>query len=99
MDLLMAFLSIISVVLVTARWWGHESLTPQTLQLFYDLDSLISWNIYRCCMSLMRSGALAEARGVMKEFEHILVPPVARGLSRKALKYTLLAPLYRLRRK
>jgi hypothetical protein len=24
----------------------------------------------------------------MKEFEHILVPPVARGLSRKALKYT-----------
>jgi hypothetical protein len=50
-------------------------------------------------MSLMRSGALAEARGVMKEFEHILVPPVARGLSRKALKYTLLAPLYRLRRK
>lgn len=65
----------------------------------HDLDSLISWNIYRCCMSLMRSGALAEARGVMKEFEHILVPPVARGLSRKALKYTLLAPLYRLRRK
>ena len=43
MDLLMAFLSIISVVLVTARWWGHESLTPQTLQLFYDLDSLICY--------------------------------------------------------
>ncbi|MFV3350658.1 MULTISPECIES: potassium channel family protein [Aeromonas] len=43
MDLLMAFLSIISVVLVTARWWGHESLTQQTLQLFYDLDSLICY--------------------------------------------------------
>ena len=43
MDLLMAFLSIISVVLVTARWWGHERLTPQTLQLFYDLDSLICY--------------------------------------------------------
>ncbi len=43
MDLLMAFLSIISVLLVTARWWGHESLTPQTLQLFYDLDSLICY--------------------------------------------------------
>ena len=43
MDLLMAFLSIISVVLVTARWWGHESLTLQTLQLFYDLDSLICY--------------------------------------------------------
>ncbi|WP_241462267.1 potassium channel family protein [Aeromonas finlandensis] len=43
MDLLMAFLSIISVVLVTARWWGQESLTPQTLQLFYDLDSLICY--------------------------------------------------------
>ncbi|HHP5493954.1 TPA: potassium channel family protein [Aeromonas veronii] len=43
MDLLMAFLSIISVVLVTARWWGHESLTTQTLQLFYDLDSLICY--------------------------------------------------------
>ncbi len=43
MDLLMAFLSIVSVVLVTARWWGNESLTPQTLQLFYDLDSLICY--------------------------------------------------------
>ncbi|WP_234799723.1 potassium channel family protein [Aeromonas veronii] len=43
MDLLMAFLSIISVVLVTARWWGHESLTLQTQQLFYDLDSLICY--------------------------------------------------------
>ncbi|WP_429137881.1 potassium channel family protein [Aeromonas veronii] len=43
MDLLMAFLSIVSVLLVTARWWGHQTLTPQTLQLFYDLDSLICY--------------------------------------------------------
>ncbi|KXU79029.1 two pore domain potassium channel family protein [Aeromonas enteropelogenes] len=42
-DLLMAFLSVISVLLVTARWWGHETLTSQTLQLFYDLDSLICY--------------------------------------------------------
>ncbi|HDX8402299.1 potassium channel family protein [Aeromonas dhakensis] len=43
MDLLMAFLSVISVVLVTARWWGHQTLAPQTLQLFYDVDSLICY--------------------------------------------------------
>lgn len=43
MDLLMAFLSVISVLLVTARWWGHAQLTPQTLQLFYDVDSLICY--------------------------------------------------------
>lgn len=43
MDLLMAFLSIVSVLLVTARWWGHQSVTPQTLQLFYDIDSLICY--------------------------------------------------------
>ena len=65
----------------------------------HDLDSLISWNIYRCCMSLMRSGDVARARGVMTEFEPILAPSVARSLSRKALKYGLLAPLYRLLRK
>ena len=43
MDLLMAFLSVISVLLVTALWWGHAQLTPQTLQLFYDVDSLICY--------------------------------------------------------
>ncbi|MGH1408261.1 MAG: potassium channel family protein [Aeromonas sp.] len=43
MDLLMAFLSIVSVLLVTARWWGQETLTPQTLQFFYDIDSLICY--------------------------------------------------------
>lgn len=43
MDLLMAFLSIVSVLLVTARWWGHQTLTPQTLQFLYDLDSLICY--------------------------------------------------------
>lgn len=62
----------------------------------HDLDSLISWNISRCCMSLMRSGDIAQARAVMGEFGGTLIPPVARNLSRKALKYTLLAPLYRL---
>ena len=43
MDLLMAFLSVISVCLVCARWWGHREWSPQTLQLFYDVDSLICY--------------------------------------------------------
>ncbi len=43
MDLLMAFLSVISVSLVCARWWGHSEWSPQTLQLFYDVDSLICY--------------------------------------------------------
>lgn len=43
MDLLMAFLSVISVSLVAARWLGHGDLSPQTLQLFYDVDSLICY--------------------------------------------------------
>ncbi len=43
MDLLMAFLSVISVCLVSARWWGHNEWSPQTLQLFYDIDSLICY--------------------------------------------------------
>lgn len=43
MDLLMAFLSVISVSLVAARWWGHGAWNPQTLQLFYDVDSLICY--------------------------------------------------------
>lgn len=63
----------------------------------HDLDSLISWNVSRCCMSLMRSGDIVLAREIMGEFEGTLIRPVARNLSRKALKYTLLAPLYRLR--
>ncbi|WP_349920981.1 potassium channel family protein [Aeromonas veronii] len=42
-DLLMAFLSVISVILVGARWWGYGELSPQTRQLFYDLDSLICY--------------------------------------------------------
>ena len=36
----------ISVCLVAARWLGHGELSPQTLQLFYDVDSLI------CCFFL-----------------------------------------------
>ncbi len=43
LDLLMAFLSIVSVLLISARWWGQGHLTAQTLQLFYDLDSLICY--------------------------------------------------------
>ena len=43
MDLLMGFLSVISVCLVAARWLGHGELSPQTLQLFYDVDSLICY--------------------------------------------------------
>ncbi|MEN9583690.1 MAG: hypothetical protein RLZZ616_696 [Pseudomonadota bacterium] len=43
MDLLMAFLSVISVALVCARWWGYSEWPSQTLQLFYDVDSLICY--------------------------------------------------------
>ncbi|MGS3141101.1 potassium channel family protein [Aeromonas sanarellii] len=43
MDLLMALLSIISVVLVGLRWLWSEHFTPETLSLFYDLDSLICY--------------------------------------------------------
>ncbi|PJG57706.1 potassium channel family protein [Aeromonas cavernicola] len=43
MDLLIAFLSIVSVLLVAARWWGHHTLTEPTLQFLYDLDSLICY--------------------------------------------------------
>lgn len=43
LDLLMACLSIVSVLLISARWWGQGHLTPETLQLFYDLDSLICY--------------------------------------------------------
>ncbi len=43
MDLLMAFLSVISVILVCFRWLDSTSLGPQTLQLFYDIDSLICY--------------------------------------------------------
>ncbi|MGL5949614.1 MAG: potassium channel family protein [Aeromonas sp.] len=42
-DLLIAFLSIVSVLLVSVRWWGHDDMSLQTLQLFYDLDSLICY--------------------------------------------------------
>lgn len=41
MDLLMAILSLVSVGLVSARWFGVA--TPQTMQLFYDIDSLICY--------------------------------------------------------
>lgn len=43
MDLLMALLSIVSVVLVGFRWLGTRHFTPETLSLFYDLDSLICY--------------------------------------------------------
>lgn len=43
MDLLVALLSIISVLLVMARWLGHDKLSPQTLLLLYDIDSLICY--------------------------------------------------------
>jgi voltage-gated potassium channel len=43
MDLLMALLSIVSVVLVGLRWLGVGYFTPETLALFYDLDSLICY--------------------------------------------------------
>ena len=43
MDLLMALLSIVSVILVGFRWLGARHFTPETLSLFYDLDSLICY--------------------------------------------------------
>ncbi|WP_162625881.1 potassium channel family protein [Aeromonas bivalvium] len=41
LDLLMAILSLVSVALVSVRWL--ELASPQTLQLFYDIDSLICY--------------------------------------------------------
>ena len=42
-DLLVAFLSIVSVLLVSIRWWGHATLPPQMLKFLYDIDSLICY--------------------------------------------------------
>lgn len=43
MDLLMALLSIVSVVLVSLRWFGRHDFDQQTLALFYDMDSLLCY--------------------------------------------------------
>lgn len=43
MDLLMALLSVVSVLLVSLRWFFGEYFTPETLSLFYDVDSLLCY--------------------------------------------------------
>ncbi len=43
MDLLMAILSLVSVTLISLRWFSGHLFPAETLQFFYDMDSLICY--------------------------------------------------------
>lgn len=58
-----------------------------------DLKGLISLNLYRSLITLLRSGEKDRARLLMSDFSAFLMPRHKRRIGRKQLKYALLGPV------